>query len=162
MTGELWHCPEHGVIDSEPGWTWDPEAGEVVPTCPVQGCPEPVEPVELVAPQPGACPVVADAVMDLRDALEEAMATSEPVAMVAAAVAMAERMADHWRALSRALSDEALWADPETMGEGAHAELMELGSKAAACELAGRAALAVAQGIAGRAGMHVDGSWPES
>lgn len=28
MSGELWHCSEHGLIEAEPGWSWDELAGE--------------------------------------------------------------------------------------------------------------------------------------
>ena len=161
MSAELWYCPTHGFATHEPGWTYDPDSGELLPVCPVDGCDELFEVFEFSSTVP-RCPVTAEAIEELRDRLEEAMATSEPVAMVTAAVSMANRMAEQWAVLSRALSDEALFSDPDTMGEAAHAELMELGSRGAACELAGRAAGAIAGTIARQIGMHVENHWPES
>ena len=60
-----------------------------------------------------------------------------------------------WEQLSRALPDEALYGLVDDLDSAALGELMELGSRAAAAELSGVAAAAIAARMAVRLGVEV-------
>ena len=77
--------------------------------------------------------------------VEQVLQTGQPPTEIMAGwLAAAHRMEDRWRTLSRAMSDESLYQDPDEMDAATKRELMAMGCRSAAADLASAAAAAMA------------------